>query len=135
MHRLISIFIFHIFINFNAEQAGAHLDLFTLDMYAFLLMIHQCTVENDDNSSTLQNYLDKLSTWDMECNPSKCQVVQVTGSRRPLNTKYIAWPGPGDSHLCFKYLGVDISSGLSRNPHIDRFDIAGSANWTLDFIR
>ena len=47
------------------------------------------TMEGADNSSTLQQDLDRLSrweiAWDMEFNPSKCQVVQVTGSRNPIS--------------------------------------------------
>ena len=45
------------------------------------------TMEGAKNSSVLQQDLDQLSVWesdwDMEFNPSKCQVVQVAGSRKP----------------------------------------------------
>ena len=35
---------------------------------------------------TVQYYIFSVweSDWDMEFNPSKCQVVQVTGSRKPI---------------------------------------------------
>ena len=43
-----------------------------------------------DDGTVLQNALDKLSfwesQWDMEFNPSKCQVVQVTTARKAINT-------------------------------------------------
>ena len=46
-------------------------------------------MEDADDSSVLQQDLDRLSrweiAWDMEFNPSKCQVVQVTGSRNPIS--------------------------------------------------
>ena len=46
-------------------------------------------IEDEKDSATLQRDLDKLSVWerdwDMEFNPSKCQVIQVTGSRKPNN--------------------------------------------------
>ena len=42
------------------------------------------TIESGDHGSVLQNDLDLLSRWetrwDMEFNPSKCQVVHVSGS-------------------------------------------------------
>ena len=34
---------------------------------------------------------------------------------------------------CARYLGVDISSGLTWNSHVDR--VTANANWTLEFIR
>ena len=41
---------------------------------------------------TLQADLDTMQqwerTWDMEFNTGKCQVLQVTRSRKPLSTKY-----------------------------------------------
>ena len=50
------------------------------------------TIEGENDSATLQHDLDKSSTWerdlDMELNPSKCQVIRVTGSRKPINTTY-----------------------------------------------
>ena len=46
------------------------------------------TIESEDDGSALQNDLDILSKWetrcDMEFNPSKCQVVHVTGSKIPI---------------------------------------------------
>ena len=45
-----------------------------------------------DDGTVLQNDLDKLSLWesqwDMEFNPSKCQVVRVTTARKAINTEY-----------------------------------------------
>ena len=86
----------------------------------------------------LQTDLDRLSVWedrwDMEFNPSKCQVVRLTSSRTLFNIAYIysAWSSPGGCHK-YKVLWVDISSGLSWNPHIDC--ITGNANRTLNFIQ
>ena len=45
---------------------------------------------------------------------------------------HFTWSDPGDCHKC-KVLGVDISSGLTWNSHIDR--ITGNANRTLGYIR
>ena len=44
------------------------------------------TIESEDDGSALQNDLDILSKWetrwDMEFNPSKCQVVHMTSSKK-----------------------------------------------------
>ena len=81
--------------------------------------------------------LDKLSLWesqwDMEFNPSKCQVVRVTTARKAINTVYTLHGQILEVVTSAKYLGVDISSGLSWNSHIDR--ITGNANRTLGYIR
>ena len=94
-------------------------------------------MESEDSSSTLQRDLDLLSMWktrwDMEFNPSKCQVVHVTGSKRHVKWDYILHGQVLESVTCAKYLGVDISGSLNWNSHIHR--ITGSANRTLGFVR
>ena len=50
------------------------------------------------------------SKWDMQFNPSKCQVVQVTGSKSPYKSEYILHGQVLETVTCAKYLGVDISS-------------------------
>ena len=94
-------------------------------------------MESEDDGSALQNDLDILSVWetrwDMEFNPSKCQVVHVSGSKRPVKRDYILHDQVLESVTCAKYLGVDISGSLTWNSHIDR--IASTANRTLGFIR
>ena len=49
------------------------------------------TMEGANNSSVQQD-LDRLSVWesdwDMEFNPSKCHVVQVSGYSKPINAAY-----------------------------------------------
>ena len=85
----------------------------------------------------LQKDLDTLSgwesRWDMEFNPSKCQVVRVTASWRPINTLYYLHGQALEAVTSARYLGVDISSGLSWNSHIDR--ITRNANSTLGFLK
>ena len=95
------------------------------------------TMESEDDRSALQTDLDILSAWetrwDMEFNPSKCQVVHVTGSRKTVKTYYVLHGQVLESVSCARYLGVDISSGLTWNSHIDR--VTANANPTLGFIR
>ena len=70
--------------------------------------------------------------WDMEFNPSKCQVLHITKNKKTNNNKQL--------HSQFlhvqilehvpnaKYSGLDISSDPSFNTHISR--IATNANKT-----
>ena len=69
----------------------------------------------------------------MEFNPSKCQVIQVTGSRKPINAIYRLHGLVLETVTCARYLGVDISSELTWRSHVDR--ITGSATKTLNFAR
>ena len=93
-------------------------------------------MENEDDGSTLQNDLDILSEWetrwDMEFNPSMCQVVHVSGSKRPVKRDCILHGQVLEYVTCAKYLGFDISGSLSWNSHIDR--ITGTTNQTFAFL-
>ena len=77
-----------------------------------------------DVKSRRQKDLDKLSMWesqwDMEFNPSKCQVVRVTTSRKATNSVYTLHDQILEVVTSARYLGVDIFGGLSWNSHIDR---------------
>ena len=68
----------------------------------------------------------------MGFNPSKCHVVHVTGSKKPLKRDYILHGQVLESVTSARYLGVDISGSLSWNPHVDH--ITGNANRTLAFV-
>ena len=51
----------------------------------------------------------------MEFNPSKCQMVHVTGSKGPVNkTNYVLHGQVLESVTSARYLGVDIYSNLSK---------------------
>ena len=95
------------------------------------------TMGSEDDSSALRNDLDILSAWetkwDMELNHSKCQVVHVTGSKMTMKTDYVLHGHVLESVLWARYLGVDISSGLTWNSHVDR--VTANANRTVGFIR
>ena len=95
------------------------------------------TTESQHDSDCLQRDLDLLQTWeskwDMEYNPSKCQVIRVTTSRAPFNTKYILHGQVLEVVTSARYLGVDISSNLSWNTRVDR--VTANANRSLRFIK
>ena len=123
--------LFLIYINDLPEEVCSQVRLFADDTALYL------TLESEDESSTLQNDLNILSTWetrwDMGFNPSKCQVVHVTGSKKPIKRDYILHGQVLESVRSARYLGVDIFGSLSWNPHVDR--IIGNANRTLGFVR
>ena len=69
----------------------------------------------------------------MEFNPSKCQVLHITRSRKPVMSRYFMHNLELESVDTAKYLGVNIGRDLSWNTHIN--NIAASANRTLGFVK
>ena len=126
--------LFLIYINDLQDGIFSQVRLFADDTALYPLYL---TIEGKDDGAALQQDLDRLSVWesmwDMEFNLSKYQVVQVTGSKRPMNTIYMLHGQVLEAVTSAKYLGVDISNTLSWNSHIDR--VVGNANRSLGFIR
>ena len=123
--------LFLIYINDLPDELSSQVRLFADDTAVYL------TIGDTEDGKVLQNDLDRLSVWedrwDMEFNPSKCQVVRVTTSRRLIDVTYTLHGQVLEVVTSAKYLGVDISSGLSWNPHIDR--ITKNATRALNFIQ
>ena len=71
--------------------------------------------------------------WDMEFNPSKCQVVHICRSRRPIKNKYTMHGQFLDSIDHARYVGVDISSDLNFSHHVNR--ITANASKSLGFLK
>ena len=69
----------------------------------------------------------------MEFNPSKCVVIHVTRAKTPVPSKYLLHGQILESVGGSKYLGVEISSNLTFNNHIQK--ICTSANRSLGFIK
>ena len=86
---------------------------------------------------TLQADLNTLQerelAWDMEFNPSKCQVLHITRLKHPLNTQYSINGQVLKATDTAKYLGVSIAKDLSWNDHIS--SITAKANRTLGFVK
>ena len=72
--------LFLVYINDLPDELSSQVRLFADDTAVYL------TIGGADDGKVLQNDLDRLSVWedrwDMEFNPSKCQVVQVTSSKK-----------------------------------------------------
>ena len=123
--------LFLAYINDLPENFISQVRLFADDTAVYL------TIEGANDNLTLQNDLDRLSVWeshwDMEFNPSKCQVMQVTASRKHIASEYKLHGHVLETVTSAKYMGIDLSSNMSWGPHIDR--ITGNANKTLGFIK
>ena len=122
---------FLLFINDLPESLSCNVRLFADDCILYT------NISSDEDAARLQEDLDRLTqwqnTWQMMFNPDKCYVLRVTHSRSPqvfaykLNNTVLK---EADSHT---YLGVDISSDLTWNSHINR--ITSKANKSLGFLR
>ena len=79
--------LFLAYINNLPDGISSQVRLFADDTALYL------TINGEEDCSALQKDLDSLSVWekkwDMQFNPSKCQVVQVTGSKSPIKSEYI----------------------------------------------
>ena len=71
--------------------------------------------------------------WDMEFNPSKCQVLHIPRSRKPIHRNYTMHDQVLESVDHARYLGVDISSDLNFSHHINR--ITANASKSLGFLK
>ena len=92
------------------------------------------TISTSSQSEILQKDLDNLERWshkwDMEFNPNTCQVIHITRSKTPIPTQYTLHNYILESVSSAKYFGIDISSDLSWDTHINRIS-KKKANNTL----
>ena len=123
--------LFLLYINDLPQNITSQVRLFADDTAVYL------TVTSSEDANTLQADLDTLQewerTWDMEFNPSKCQVLHITRSRQPLQSQYTLHGQFLESVDSAKYLGVNITQDLNWNHHIN--EITGKANRTLGFVK
>ena len=118
--------LFRVYINDLPEQVKSRVRLFADDTAMYLALSSH--IEGQD----LQNEKwEKM--WDMNFNPSKCQVLHVARLKTPIETKYFLHDTMLNSVSSAKYLGVTISDDLSWSSHID--NISKSANQTLGFLK
>ena len=123
--------LFLVYINDLPEQVKSRVRLFADDTAMYLAL------SSHIEGQVLQNDLLSLEKWekmwDMNFNPSKCQVLHVTRLKTPIETKYLLHDTMLDSVSSAKYLGVTISDDLSWSTHID--NMTKSANQTLGFLK
>ena len=123
--------LFLLYINDLPEHIQSQVRLFADDTAVYL------TVTNTNDSNILQSDLDILQewerTWDMEFNPSKCQVLHISRARQQIHSQYTLHGEILESVDCARYLGVSITKDLSWNAHINQ--ITSKANHTLGFVK
>lgn len=123
--------LFLLYINDLPENIQSQVRLFADDTAVYL------TVRNKNDTSILQDDLDTLQkwerTWDMEFNPSKCQVLHISRARQPIHSQYTLHGEILESVDSARYIGVSISKDLTWNSHIK--EIVSKANQTLGFIK
>ena len=123
--------LFLAYINDLPEQVKSKVRLFADDTALYL------AISSTTESEVLQTDLASLEKWekmwDMQFNPSKCQVLQITKKTKPLNTKYFLHNLELESVPAAKYLGVTIADDLSWFKHIDI--TTKKANQTLGFLK
>ena len=94
-------------------------------------------IHGDNDQVQLQKDLDSLkewsSTWQMKFNPSKCQTMQVTRSRKSRAFSYSMHGVNLSSVKQTTYLGVHLSSDMSWNNHVNH--TVSNASKILGFVR
>ena len=74
-------------------------------------------------------------TWDMEFNPSKCQVLHISRARQPIHSQYTLHGEILESVDCARYLGVSISKDLSWNTHISQITSKANRTFSKSFVK
>ena len=122
---------FLIYINKLPSSVSSQIRLFADDTAVYL------TINSLSDSHSLQEDLTNMEIWekdwDMEFNPSKCQVLHITKNKSPIKYQYLLHGQALESVPNAKYLGLDLSSDLSYNNHISR--ITTTANKSLGFLK
>ena len=123
--------LFLIYINDLPDKVKLQVRLFADDTAAYLAITKLA------DSEQLQANLDILQEreirWDMQFNPSKCQVKHITRSHSPLPTTYTLHGETLEAVASARYLGVDIANDLSWKTHVS--SITNNANKSLGFLR
>jgi len=85
------------------------------------------------DTRTLQADLDRLQEWEaewlMEFNRSKCEVITLTKKTKPIVNNYTLCNTSLVVVDAAKYLGLNISSKLSWNYHVDCITKRASQTW------
>ena len=94
-------------------------------------------IDSLDDYQLLQNDLNALvdwsSIWELNFHPSKCQVISVTRKRNPFNFDYFMNNTRLSSVKPIKDLGIEISSKLDWNTHIN--NVVKKCNRKLGLIK
>ena len=123
--------LFLAYINDLPEHVKSRVRLFADDTAMYLAI--SSTTEGQVLQTDLACLEQWEKMWEMQFNPSKCQVLHITRNVNPLNIKYILHNVELESTSAAKYFGVTIADDLSWSPHID--NTTKKANQTLGFLK
>ena len=120
--------LFLVYINDIANGIQSQLRLFADDYIIYR------TINTSEDHTTLQQDLNQLSkwatTWQMEFNISKCNILQISHLHTTSNYTYTMYETQLKSVKEHKYLGVWINEKLSWQTHI-----LYTCNRTLGFLK
>ena len=123
--------LFLIYINDLPDNLTSNVRLFADDCVVYR------SISNDHDADLLQTDLDRLSswerTWQMSFNTDKCFTLKITTSHTPKQHQYTLNNQVLQEVTSHSYLGVDISSNMKWNNHIN--NIAAKGNRNLGFIK
>ena len=123
--------LFLAYINDLPDHIKSQVRLFADDTAAYLAI---AKLSDSEQLQADLNILQKWELrWDMQFNPSKCQVIRITKAHYPLPTNYTLHGETLEVVTSARYLGVDIADDLSWKTHITR--ITNNANKSLGFVR
>lgn len=123
--------LFLIYINDLPDEIRSKVRLFADDTAVYL------AVTSLQDAQLLQQDLDTLQSWeerwDMELNPGKCTVIQVTRSKKITPSTYSLHGHTLETVNSAKYLGVNLNNDLHWTKHV--YQVSSSANRSLGFLK
>ena len=123
--------LFLYYINDIAEGLSSTVRLFADDTMIYM------AIRNDSDAEALQKDLDLLCEWEakwmMEFHPDKCEILTITRKKSPVIYSYRIHGQQLKHSDQAKYLGVNISSDMRWNKHIDT--VTAKANSRLGFVK
>ena len=123
--------LFLYYINDLPEGLNSFVRLFADDTIAYLVIVKPHDTEKVQADLTTMGVWEVL--WKMKFHATKCNVLTVTGKRKPIQTEYKLYGHSLSRVTSAKYLGVTITEDLRWDSHIN--DICAKANRTLGFLR